>query len=251
MAALIDSHLLVNSDGQPNLDENSADKPDRAPAKKHLKDDKETEHIDSQSNKNNKGKQPKKRPVKSRTDKSKESRKQLSNIANKTTAETKACTKATREIYQTFMAAFPGTNSKETAGNQVSLVEELQDSDAEEDTDGTAGEWSFSPITDTSDSLTSPNAGKKNIKSPTSNVMGKKKMFLPVLVNQWSCRRVSSNKCHLQFLFHPEFQLLLQPAAGKNSSPKTQSGSLTSRSGTSLSETAEAFVHEQSHNKYR
>ena len=82
------------------------------------------------------------------------------------TAENEACTKASREIYRTFMAAFPGTNSKETAGNQVSLVEELQDNDAEEETDGTAGEWSFSPITDTPDSRTSPNAGK-NIKSPT------------------------------------------------------------------------------------
>ena len=58
------------------------------------------------------------------------------------------------------MAAFPGANSKETAGNQVSLVEELQDSDAEEETDGRAGKWSFSPITDTPDSRISPNAGK-------------------------------------------------------------------------------------------
>ena len=90
LAALIDSPLLVNSDGQPNLDEttdvctdgtrkrarkltavmresqeqqkrdneNSGDKPEKAPAKKHLKDDKETDHIDSQSNKKNKGKQP-------------------------------------------------------------------------------------------------------------------------------------------------------------------------------------------------
>ena len=71
------------------------------------------------------------------------------------------------------MAAFPGTKSKERASNQASLVEELQDSDAEEETDGTAGEWSFSLITDTPDSPTSPNAGK-NIKSPTSHIMGKK-----------------------------------------------------------------------------
>ena len=93
LAALIDSHLLVNSDGQPNLDEttdvctdstrkrarkltavmwesqeqqqkknkNSADKPEKAPAKKHLKVDMETDHIDSQSNQKNKGKQPRKR----------------------------------------------------------------------------------------------------------------------------------------------------------------------------------------------
>ena len=78
------------------------------------------------------------------------------------------------------MAAFPGTNSKETAGNQVSLVEELQDSDAEEETDERAGKWSFSPITDTTDSRISPNAGK-NIKTPTSHIMGKKQNVPPSL----------------------------------------------------------------------
>ena len=116
----------------------------------------------------------------SRADKSKETLKQLSNIGNKTTAENEACTKATREIYETFMAAFPGTNSKEIAGNQVSLVEESRDSDAEEESGGTAGEWSFSQITDSPDSCTSPNAGK-NIKSPTSHIMGKTQNVPPSL----------------------------------------------------------------------
>ena len=140
-----------------------------------------------------------------------------------------------------FMAPFPGgTNSKEI-GNQVSLLEELQDSDAEEETDGTASILSFSPIDDSPDSHTSPNAGKTI--SPLQVIAWEEnKMFLPVLVSQWSCCRISSNKRHLRFLFHPEFQLLLQPAAGKNSSPKTQSGSFTARLGMSLSETAEAFV---------
>ena len=82
LAALIDSHLLANSDDQPKLDEtsdgctdgtrkrarkltadmresqeqqkrdneNSADKPEKAPTKKHRKDDNETDHIDSESN---------------------------------------------------------------------------------------------------------------------------------------------------------------------------------------------------------
>ena len=273
LAALIDSPLLVNSDGQPNLDEttdvctdgtrkparkltavmresqeqqkrdneNSGDKPEKAPAKKHLKDDKETDHIDSQSNKKNKGKQPKKRPVKSRADKLKETRKQLSNIENKTTAENEACTKATREIYQTFMAAFPGTKSKETASNQVSLVEELQDSDAEEETDGTAGEWSISPITDTPDSPTSPNAGK-NIKSPTSHIMARKQnvptslgepMVIPSRVQQ----QMSPSASLL-----PRVPVTSSTSSRQELLPQTQSGSLTSRSGTSLSETAEAFV---------
>ena len=98
--------MRESQEQQKRDNENSADKPEKAPAKKHLKDDKETDHIDSQSNKKNMGKQLKKRPVKSRADKSKETRKQLSNIANKTTAENEGCTKATREIYRTFMAAF-------------------------------------------------------------------------------------------------------------------------------------------------
>ena len=206
-----------------------------------MKDDKETGHIDSQSNKKNKGKQPKKRPVKSRTDKSKETRKQLSNIANKTTAENEACTKATREIYQTFMAAFPGTNSKETGGNQVSLVEELQDSDAEEETDGTAGEWSLSPITDTPDSRTSPNAGK-NIKSPTSHVMGKKQSVPPSLGEPMVIpSRVQQQMSPLASL-PPRVPVTPSTSSRQELLPQTQSGSLNSRSGTSLSETAEAFV---------
>ena len=102
LAALIDSHLLGNSDGQPNLDETTDVCTDstrkrarkltavmwesqeqqkkttktvqKAPAEKHLKVDMETDHIDSQSNQKNKGKQPRKRSVKSRVDKSKETR---------------------------------------------------------------------------------------------------------------------------------------------------------------------------------
>ena len=179
--------------------------------------------------------------MKSRADKSKETRKQLSNIANKTTAENEACTKATREIYQTFMAAFPGTNSKETAGNQVSLVEELQDSDAEEETDGTAGEWSFSPITDTPDSRTWPNAGK-NIKSPTSHVMGKKQNVPPSLGEPMVIpSRVQQQMSPLASL-PPRVPVTPSTSSRQEPLPQTQSGSLNSRSGTSLSETAEAFV---------
>ncbi|KAK2553532.1 hypothetical protein P5673_025017 [Acropora cervicornis] len=211
--------MRESQEQQKRDNENSADKPEIAPAKKHLKDDKETDHIDSQSNKKNKGKQPKKRPVKSRADKSKETHKQLSNIANKTTAENEACTKATREIYQTFMAAFPGTNSKETAGNQVSLVEELQDSDAEEETDGTAGEWSFSPITDTPDSRTSPSLGEP--------------MVIPSHVQQQMSPLAS---------LPPRVPVTPSTSNRQELLPQTQSRSLNSRSGTSLSETAEAFV---------
>ena len=72
------------------------------------------------------------------------------------------------------MAAFPGSTNSKERGNQVSLVEELQDNDAEEKTDGTAGELSFRPATDSPDSCTSPNAGV-NITSPTSHNMERKR----------------------------------------------------------------------------
>ena len=183
LAALTDSPLLVNSESQHELgektdgctdgtekrarkllscrkvrnnktkdNENRADKPEKAPAKKRKKDNRETHHIDSQSNKENKGKQPKKGPVKSKTDKSKETRKQLSNIANKTTAENEACTKA---------------------------VEESEDSDAEEETDTTTGVL-FSPVSDSPDTRTSPNA-EINITFPTIHFMERKQNVSPGL----------------------------------------------------------------------
>ena len=118
------------------------------------------------------GKATQEGPVKLKADKSKETRKQLSNIANKTTAENEACTKAAREIYQTFMAAFPGgTHSKERC-NQVSLVEESEDSDAEKETDTKTGVL-FSPVSDSPDTRTSPNA-EINITSPTIHIMERK-----------------------------------------------------------------------------
>ena len=139
------------------------------------------------------------------------------------------------------MAAFPGTNSKETAGNQVSLVEELQDSDAEEETDGTAGEWSFSPITDTPDSRTSPNAGK-NIKSPTSHIMGKKKNVPPSLGEPMVIPSRVQQQMSPSASLPPRVPVTPSTSSRQELLPQTQSGSLTSRSGTSLSETAEAFV---------
>ena len=78
------------------------------------------------------------------------------------------------------MAAFPGGANSKERGNQVSLVEESHDSDAEEETDGTASELSFSPVTDSPDSRTSPNAGI-NITSPTSHVMERKRTVPPSL----------------------------------------------------------------------
>ena len=65
--------------------------------------------------------------MKSKADKSKETRKQLSNITNKTTDENEACTKAIRKIYQVFMEAFPGSTHSKERGIQVSLVEELEE----------------------------------------------------------------------------------------------------------------------------
>ena len=139
------------------------------------------------------------------------------------------------------MAAFPGTNSKGTAGNQVSLVEELQDSDAEEGTDRTGGEWSFSPITDTPDSRISSNAGK-NIKTPTSHIMGKKQNIPPSLgepmVMPWRVQQQKSPSVSLP----PRVPVTPSTHSREELLPQTQSGSLTSRSGTSSSETAEAFV---------
>ena len=246
LAALIDSPLLVNSESQPELgdttdgctagtskrarkltavmqesqeqqksdSENRADKPEKAPAKKRKKDDKETDHIDSQkSNKENTGKQAKKGPVKSKADKSKETRKQLSNIANKTTAENEACTKATREIYQTFMAAFPGSTHPKERGNQVSLVEDSEDSDAEEETDGTAGELANVP----------PSLGEPTVTPPRIQQQMSASISLPHQVQVTPPIATDSRQ-----------ELL----------PPIQSGSFTPRSGTtlSLSETAEAFV---------
>ena len=179
--------------------------------------------------------------MKSRADKSKETRKQLSNIPNKTTAENGACTKATREIYQTFMAAFPGgSNSKERA-NQVSLVEESQDSDAEEETDGTAGELSFSPVTDSPDSHTSPNAGI-NIASPTSHIMERKRNVPPSLGEPMVMLSRIQQQMSPSVSLPPRVPVTPSTGSRQELLPPTQSGSLTARSGTSLSETAEALV---------
>ena len=233
--------MRESQEQQKRDNENSADKPEKAPAKKHWKDDKETDHIDSQSNKKNKGKQPKKGPVKSRADKSKETRKQLSNIASKTTAENEACTKATREIYQTFIAAFPGVTNSIERGNQVSLVEELQDSDAEEETDGTAGELSFSPVTDSPDSRRSPNAGI-NITSPTSHITERKRNVPPSLGEPMVVPSRIQQQMSPSVSIPPRVRVTPSTGSRQERLPPTQSGSLTARSGTSLSETAEALV---------
>lgn len=117
------------------------------------------------------------------------------------------------------MAAFPGgTHSKERC-NQVSLAEELQDSDAEEETAGTAGELLFSLVTDSSDTRTSPDAGI-NITSLTSHIIeriwtGPPSLSEPMVMPPHIQQQMSPS-----VFFHPEFQLLLQQAAGKNSSPQ-------------------------------
>ena len=67
--------MQESQEQQKRDNKNTAERPEKALAKKHWKDDKETDNIDSQSNKKNKGKQPKKGPVKSRADKSKETHK--------------------------------------------------------------------------------------------------------------------------------------------------------------------------------
>lgn len=173
--------MQESQEQQKSDNENIAHKPKKAPEKKRKKDDKEANHIDSQSNKENKGKQAKKGPVKSKAGKSKETHKQLSNITTKTTAENEACTKATREIYQTFMAAFPGsiTDSKER-GNLVSLVEDSEDSDVEEETDGSAGKLLFIPVSKSPETRTLPNAGI-NITSLTSHIMERRRNVPPSL----------------------------------------------------------------------
>ena len=175
-------------------------------------------------------------------DKSKETRKQLSNIANKMTAENEACTKATKEIYQTFMAAFPGGTQSKDGANQASLVEDSQDSDAEEETECTAGESvTFSPVTDFPDTRTSPNARINNT-SPTSHIVERKRTVPPSLgeptVTLPCIQRQMSPS-----VFLPS-RVPVTPSTGSRQkllSP-TQSGSLTARSATTLSETAEALV---------
>jgi len=127
--------MRESQEQQKRDNENSAVKPEKAPAKKHWKDDKETDHIlFLKAITKNKGKQPKKRPVKSRTEKSKEIHKQYTNIAKQTTAENEARAKALGETYQTFMAVVPGGTNSTEIGNQVSLIEKSQDSDAQEKT---------------------------------------------------------------------------------------------------------------------
>ena len=274
LAALIDSPLLVNSESQPELgdttdnctdgsrkrarkltvvmqesqeqqksDENRADKPEKAPAKKRKKDDKETDHIDSQSNKENKGKQPKKGPVKSKADKSKETRKQLSNIANKKTAENEACTKATREIYETFMAAFPGTTQSKERGIQLSLVEESEDSDAEEETDGTADKLSCILVSDSPDTCTSPNTGI-NITSPTSHIMERKRNVPPSLGEPTVTPPRIQQQMSASVSLPPRVQVTPPTGRRQELLPPIQGDLLTARSATtpSLSETAEALV---------
>ena len=220
-----------------------ADKAEKAPAKKRKKDDKETDNIDPRSgNKENKGKQPKKGSVKSKADKSKETRKQLSNIANKTTAENEACTKATREIYQTFMAAFPGSTQSKERGNQVSLVEESEDSDAEEETDGPEGGLLFIPVSDSPDRPTLPK-DKKKITSPTSHIMERKRNVPPSLGEPTVTPPRIQQQTASVFV-PPRVQVTPSTSSRQELLPPTQINSLTARSGTtlSLSETAEALV---------
>lgn len=180
--------------------------------------------------------------MKSKADKSKETRKQLSNIATKTTAENEACTKATRKIYQTFMAAFPGsiTDSIER-GNLVSLVEDSEDSDVEEETDGSAGELLFIPVSKSPETRTSPNAGI-NITSPTSHIMERRRNVPPSLGEP----TVTPPRFQQQMSASISLPARVQatPPTRQELLPPIPSSSLTPRSGTtlSLSETAEALV---------
>lgn len=139
------------------------------------------------------------------------------------------------------MAAFPGgTHSKERC-NQVSLVEELQDSDAEEETAGTAGELLFSLVTDSSDTLTSPDAGI-NITSLTSHIIeriwtGPPNLSEPMVMPPHIQQQMSPS------VFFPPW-VPVAPSTGSRQEllPPTKSGSFPARSGMTLSETAEAYI---------
>lgn len=214
--------------------ENKADKPEKAPStKKRKNDSEETGFIDYQGNKENKEKQPKKGPLRSKADKSKQT--------HKMAAEKEACVNATKDIYNTFMAAFPGTShSKEKCKDtsQISLVEE--DSDAEEKTDGeTACELSFSMMTDPPTPCTSPNVAI-NILSTTQIMKRQQKVPPSLRQSTVMLQRIQQQMSPL--VFPPHVPVIPSTGNRQERLSSTQTKSLTSRSGRTLSETAETLV---------